>query len=109
VEEPLGEDVPPLRVGRELDLVDHEEVDLAVDRHRLDQGHLRLPDVHRDPVVDLAGEEAQRQPDHAPTCARASARPPVGLAGVGRPQEAVMEVASGMRVEGQRSLARRGR
>ena len=37
VQQPMGEDVAALGVGAELDLVDGEEFDLAVKRHRLDR------------------------------------------------------------------------
>ena len=37
VQQAVGEDVAALRVGAELDLVDRQELDLAVERHRLDR------------------------------------------------------------------------
>ena len=39
-----------------------------------DEGDLRSPTRARDPVVDLAREQAQREPDHPASRARASAR-----------------------------------
>ena len=37
MQQAVGEDVAALGVGAELDLVDGEELDLAVERHRLDR------------------------------------------------------------------------
>ena len=37
MQEPVGEDVAAFGVGAELDLVDGEKLDLAVERHRLDR------------------------------------------------------------------------
>ena len=83
VQQPVGEDVPALGVGAELDLVDGEEVDRAVERHRLDgadpvarsggtifsspviSATARLADARDDAVVVLARQQAQREADHA--------------------------------------------
>ena len=37
MQQPVGEDMPALGVGAELDFVDREELDLALERHRLDR------------------------------------------------------------------------
>ena len=37
MQQPVGEDVAALGVGAELDFVDREKLDLAVERHRLDR------------------------------------------------------------------------
>ena len=37
MQQAVGEDVAALGVGAELDLVDRQELDLAVERHRLDR------------------------------------------------------------------------
>jgi hypothetical protein len=38
MQEPMGEDVAALTIGAELDLVDGEEGEVALERHRLDRG-----------------------------------------------------------------------
>ena len=71
-----------LGVAAQLDLVDREEINLALHRHSLDcadpvarprwhallfpsdQGHGALADPRADPVVHLARQKAQRQADH---------------------------------------------
>jgi len=83
MEEPRREDMAALGIAAELDLVDGQKVDQAVERHRLDRadeiGGVRRDDLlfagdERDgaspldadhPVVVLAGEEAEREADHA--------------------------------------------
>ncbi len=100
----MGEDVAPLGVGAELDLVHRQELDLAVQRHRLDgadeilrpgrdnllfagdQGDLAWPPRLGDAVVDLPGQQPQRQADHAGFVSKHALHRQVGLAGVGRPE-----------------------
>ena len=83
MQEPMGEDVATLRIGAKLDLIDGEKFDLAIERHRLDradevarpewndlffagdQRDLRRAARLDHPIVDLAREQPQRQPDHA--------------------------------------------
>ena len=55
MQEPMGEDVAALRVGAELDFVDREEFDLAVERHRLDRADEILR-IGGDDLL-LAGDE----------------------------------------------------
>ena len=104
VQQPVGEDVAAVGVAAELDLVDGEEVRSDVDRHRLDGadpvGGARRHDAllagderhHRrtaqadDAVVDLAGEEPERQADDAGAVRQHPFDRVVRLAGVGRPQ-----------------------
>ena len=104
VQQAVGEDVAALGIGGELDLVDGEEIDVDVARHRLDRAHpiarpLRLDlllagdqrdlvgaDAGGDLVVDLAREQAQRQADHAAVVAEHALDREVGLAGVGGPE-----------------------
>ena len=92
VEHAVGEDVTALEVGAELHLVDGEERDVEIARHRLDgrdpeacdwrldllfagdQRDLVGADALDHLVVDLAREQPQRQPDHARTNAQACAR-----------------------------------
>ena len=83
MEQPMGKDVAAFRVGAELDFVDGEKLDLAVERHRLHSAdEIARPSRHdlffagdqRDlsqapgldhAIVDLAREQPQGQPDHA--------------------------------------------
>ena len=101
VQQALGEDMAALGIGAELDLVDGEKLDPAIERHRLDRGDpvarrhrhdflfagderhraraLRLDDA----VVDLASQQPQRQADHAGRMAEHALDREMGLAGVG--------------------------
>ena len=72
----------PSGIGAELDLVDGQEFDRHIERHRLhgtdpvpwlvgdallltgDEGDLLLPNLCCDPIVDLSCQQAERQPDH---------------------------------------------
>jgi hypothetical protein len=94
--------VAALAVGGELNFVDGEEVDLAVERHRLDgadeiaggrredlflagdQRHRRRSLDPRDAIVDLAREQAQRQTDHARAVRHHAFDREMRLAGIGR-------------------------
>ena len=63
MQQPVGEDVAALGVGGELDLVDGEEVDVDVARHRLDRAHpvaraLRLDLLLAGDQRDLVGADA---------------------------------------------------
>ena len=104
MEQPVGEDMPPLGVGAELDLVHGHEIDLARERHRLggadevsgpsglnlffarDQRDLVGAPQTADAVVDFAGEKAERQPDDPRGIGEHPLHRIMGLAGVGRPQ-----------------------
>ena len=104
VEEPVGEDVAAVEIGGELDLVDGDEGEVEVARHRLDgrdpvarpvRLDLLLAGDERDvggaglvddPLVDLAREEPQRQADHAALVAEHALDGEMGLAGIGRPE-----------------------
>jgi hypothetical protein len=104
VQQAIGEGVPPLVVGGELDLVDGHEVHVVLG-HRLDrahpvtrprrdalllagdQRHLLFAQARRHAVVDLAREQAQRQADHAAAMPKHLLDGAVGLAGVGGPEE----------------------
>ena len=101
VQQAVGEDVAALGIGAELDLVDGEELDLAVERHRLDradevarrrrhdlllagdQRHVARAPRLDDAVVDLARQQPQRQADHAGRMAEHALDRQMGLAGVG--------------------------
>ena len=79
----MGEDVAPLRVGGELDLVHRQELHLPRQRHGLDradevvrprrndllftgdQGDGARTAGRDDAIVDLPGEEPEGKPDHA--------------------------------------------
>ena len=104
MQQPVGEDVAALRVGRQLHLVDGEEVDVGMARHRLDRAYpvarmLRLdlllagdegdavdagPGSHL--VVDLAREQAQRQADQPRVMPQHALDRQVCLARVGGPE-----------------------
>ncbi len=71
------------RIGGELDFIDGEKIHLAFQRHRLDgrnpiarapgndfflagdERHFARVFLLDDPVINLAREQAQRQPDHS--------------------------------------------
>ena len=55
VQQPVGEDVAALGVGAELDLVDRQELDLAVQRHGLDRAD-EIVRPRRDDLL-LAGDQ----------------------------------------------------
>ena len=59
MQQSVGEDVAALGVGAELDLVDSQEVDLALQRHRLDRAD-EIVRLGRDNLF-LAGDQG-----HAP-------------------------------------------
>ena len=104
MEEPVGEDVAALAVGDHLDLVDREEADFAVHRHRLDRAHeparvrrhdaLLARDQRHLPrslcggnaLVVLARQQAQRKADHAGAVAEHAFDRKERLAGVGGPE-----------------------
>jgi hypothetical protein len=101
MQQSMGEDVAALGVGAELDLVDGEELDPAVERHRLDRAHpiarrqrhdLFFAGDQRDvaraarldhAVVDLARQQPQRQADHAGRMAEHALDRQMRLASVG--------------------------
>ena len=83
MQQPMGKDVAAFGVGAELDFIDGEKLDLAVERHRLDSAD-KIARPSRDDlffagdqrdlsqaagldhaIVDLAREQPQGQPDHA--------------------------------------------
>jgi len=105
VQQAVGEDVATLRVGAQLDLVDGQDLDLAGQRHGLDgadkkggprrdnlflagdQGDAGLAAQLDDPVIDLPGQQAQRQADHARGMTQHPFDGQVRLAGIGRPED----------------------
>ena len=104
VEDAVGEDVAAVEVGCELNLVDRDEREVEVARHRLDGADpvarlARLDlllagdqcdrldaDLLDDAVVDLARQQAQRQADHARAMREHPLDREMRLAGIGRPQ-----------------------
>ncbi len=104
MQQAFGEDMAALAVAAELDLVDGEELDRAVERHRFDGadeiGRARRDDLflagdegygansfeRHDPVVILARQKAQREADHPGAVAEHALDGEMGLAGVGRPE-----------------------
>ena len=105
MQKPVGEDMAALGVGAELDFVDREELDLAVERHRFDRADeisriggddlflagderdLRRSPRLDDPVVDFARQQPQRQPDHPRGMGQHALDREMGLAGVGRAED----------------------
>jgi hypothetical protein len=97
----VGKHVAALGIGGELDLVDGDELDPVVKRHRLggaheiarprrhdallagDQCHLPGAARRRNAVVDLAREQAQGAADHAGAVAEHALDRKMRLAGVG--------------------------
>ena len=104
MQQAVGEQVAAVGIGAHLDFVDAEEGDAPVDRHRLDgaqeprrlgrndlflAGDQRDPPLALDldrPLVVLAGEQAQREADHARRVTQHPLHRQMGLAGVGRAQ-----------------------
>ena len=105
MQQPVGEDVAALVVGGELDLVDGEECHLALHRHRLDRADeiacvlgaelLLAGDQGAggraldgdDAIEDLAGQQAEREADHARAMGEHALDGEVRLAGIGRPED----------------------
>ena len=102
VEDAVGEDMPALEIGGDLDFVDGEKRHVEIARHRLDGGDpearllrldLLLAGDQRDRisagaiddlVVDLARQQPQRQADDAGRMRQHPLDRQMGLAGVGR-------------------------
>ena len=92
-----------IEIGAELDFVDRDEGDIEIARHRLDGRYpvarIRRLDFffagdERDPsappdrnlIIDLAREQAQRQPDQAGGMRQHALDGEMGLTGIGRPE-----------------------
>ena len=104
IEHAVGEDMAAFEIGAELHLIDGEERDVEIARHRLDGRHpvtrMRRLDLllagdqrdclgayaGRNLVVDLARQQPQRQPDDAGGMAEHALDGEMGLAGIGRPE-----------------------
>ena len=105
MQQPRGEDVATLRISAELDLIDSEKIDGAVERHRFhctdkigrvwrddfffagDQRHRPGAAQFDDAIVILAGEQPQRKPDHPAFMAEHALDREMRLAGIGRPED----------------------
>ena len=105
MQQPRGKDMAALGIGAELDLIDREELDRPVERHRFDRadeiGRVRRQDLffagdqrHRaraaqldDPVVILPRQQPQREADHAALMIEHALDREMGLAGIGRPED----------------------
>ncbi len=101
MQDAVGEDVAALEVAGKLDLVDREERGVGLGRHRFDradpvaglaghdllfagdQRHLIDADPRGDAVIDLAGEQAERQADHPALVPEHPLDGEMGLAGIG--------------------------
>ena len=115
IEHAVGEDVAALEVGAELDLVDGEEGDIEILRHRLDgrdpvargrrldlllagdQRDEGRADAIDDLVVDLARQKAQRQADHAGGMGEHPLDGEMRLAGIGGAEDRGDAGAAGTR------------
>jgi len=100
----IREGVAPFAIGGELNFVHGEEIDLALKRHRLDraneiaggrgeyllfacdEGDVAGALHFHHPVIDLAGEEPEREADHAGFVPHHPLDREMGLAGVRGPQ-----------------------
>ena len=60
VQQAVGEYVTPLGIGRQLDLVHGQELDLAVERHGLDRAH-EIVGARRNDLL-LAGDQGDGRP-----------------------------------------------
>ena len=105
MQQPIGEDVTALVVGRELHFVHGYEIHLARERHGLggahpivrtarhplffprDQRDAVLTDAQADAVVHLARQQPQRQPQHAAFVLQHALHGAVRLAGIGRAEQ----------------------
>ena len=104
VQHAIGEDMTALEVGGELDLVDGEESNIEIARHRLDGGdpearigrldllfagdqrHRLGADPLDRPVIDFARQQPQRQADQAGRMRQHPLDREMRLAGIGRAQ-----------------------
>ena len=105
VQDAVGEDVAALEIIGELDFIDRKERYVDAGRHGLDGADpvarlggndlllagderdrmVARPEAH--PVIDLAGQEAERQADHAAAMGQHAFHGEVGLACVGGAQD----------------------
>ena len=104
MQQPVGEDVAAVEIGGKLDLVNGDEGEIEIARHGLDGAdpvaRLRRLDLFftgderdgldtdflDDAIVDFAGQQPQREADHARAMSEHSLDRIMRLAGVGRPQ-----------------------
>ena len=104
VQNPVGKDVAPVEIRRELNFIDCKESDVEIGRHRLDSGnpkprirrldlllagderHRVRADAFDRPIVDFARQKAQRQADQTGRVREHPLEREMGLAGVGRPE-----------------------
>ena len=104
MQQPVGEDVAALEIARQLHLVDGDEGDIRLARHRLhsadgiaragrydlflagDEGDLVRADLLADTRIDLACKQPQWQADHAALMRNHALDGEMRLAGVGRTQ-----------------------
>ena len=102
MQQAIGEDMAAIGVRTELDLIDGDELGLAVQRHRLDgariparaggddlllpgnKGHVAHPFARHHAVIVLAREQPQRETNNAGAMGQHALDGEMGLAGVGR-------------------------
>ncbi len=103
-QEAVGEDMAAFGIGAQLRLVERDEGELAVERHRFRRTQKPARAGRADPllagdqrdlarsldldhaIIDFAREQAQRKADHPARMAGQAFDREMGLAGVGRPQ-----------------------
>lgn len=118
VEPPIGKHVTALRVGRQLHFVHSQEIDLTLERHRLNgtnpvarirrnalllAGHERyrtLAGADGELVVNLASEKAKRETNHPRSMRQQSLNGSMGLTGVSRAEESDERLTNGKRMGG---------
>ena len=126
VEQAVGEDVAAVHVGGELDLVDGHERHVEVPRHRLDgadpvarpvrldlllagdEGDVLDANLGDDAQIDLAGQEPQRQADHAGRMQQHPLDRHVGLARIRRAEHRRDAARAGLAVKGTERHAEGG-
>ena len=105
IEDAVGEDVAAIEIACDLDFVDGQKLDHAIERHRFhradeiagalggdlffagDQRHGGFAFGRHRPVIHLARQQPQRQTDHAAAVAQHALDGEVGFAGVGWSQD----------------------
>ncbi len=104
MQQPVGEHMPTLEIGAKLDLIHSQEIHRPIKRHGFDrtdevlravgqdlflarqQGHRLGTFLLHHPVIDLAGEQPERQANNAGPVTQHAFDGVVGLARIGGPE-----------------------
>ena len=104
MQQPVGEHMPTFGVGTQLNFVHRQKINAHAIGHRLDradpilgavgdnpflarhQRHYGWPTGAHNPVIDLSGQQTQRQSDDAGAVAQHPFNGVMGFSGIGRPQ-----------------------